>query len=56
MSSKLPPPLTTEPVGVPDRIQDMAPKSVIAGVRGELPTHRYTQAEITDAFLEQPDF
>ena len=34
----------------------MAPKSVIAGVRGELPTHRYTQAEITEAFLEQPDF
>ena len=28
--------------------------SVIAGVRGELPPHRYTQAEITEAFLEMP--
>jgi alkylresorcinol/alkylpyrone synthase len=56
VSSKLPPPLTTEPVGVPDRIQDMAPKSVIAGVRGELPTHRYSQAEVTEAFLDLQDY
>lgn len=29
----------------------MRPISVIAGVRGELPPHRYTQAEVTEAFL-----
>lgn len=34
----------------------MAPKSVIAGVRGELPPLRYSQAEITDAFLELPGY
>ena len=28
------------------------PVSVIAGVRGELPPHRYTQSEITEALLE----
>ena len=30
--------------------------SVIAGVRGEVPPHRYTQKEITDAFVELPAF
>ncbi|WP_238994748.1 type III polyketide synthase [Mycolicibacterium chubuense] len=30
--------------------------SVIAGVQGALPPHRYTQREITDAFLEVPAF
>ena len=30
--------------------------SVIAGVRGELPPHRYTQAEITDALVRLPAF
>lgn len=34
----------------------MAPKSVITGVRGELPAHRYSQAEITDAFLDIPGY
>ena len=30
----------------------MSPFSVIAGVRGELPPHRYTQNEITQALIE----
>lgn len=30
--------------------------SVIAGVRGELPPHRYTQAEVTEALLEIPGY
>jgi len=30
----------------------MSPVSVIAGVRGELPPHRYTQSEITQALVE----
>ena len=30
--------------------------SVIAGVQGALPTHRYTQAEITEALLEIPGY
>jgi alkylresorcinol/alkylpyrone synthase len=30
----------------------MSPVSVIAGVRGELPPHRYTQNEITQALIE----
>ena len=34
----------------------MAPNSVIAGVRGELPTHRYSQAEITEVFLDLQDY
>lgn len=34
----------------------MGPISVIAGVRGEVPPHRYTQKEITDAFVELPAF
>jgi alkylresorcinol/alkylpyrone synthase len=34
----------------------MAPKSVIAGVRGELPPHRYTQDEITDEFVADAEF
>ncbi len=34
----------------------MSAISVIAGVRGELPPHRYTQGEITDAFVALPGF
>jgi alkylresorcinol/alkylpyrone synthase len=30
--------------------------SVIAGVRGELPPHRYTQSQVTEALLELPGF
>lgn len=30
--------------------------SVIAGVQGALPPHRYSQAEITEAFLGRPEF
>jgi alkylresorcinol/alkylpyrone synthase len=30
--------------------------TVIAAVRGELPEHRYTQAEVTDALLAMPGF
>ncbi|MGO8963786.1 type III polyketide synthase [Mycobacterium sp.] len=30
--------------------------SVIAGVYGALPPHRYSQSELTDAFLSVPDF
>ncbi|MUM33844.1 type III polyketide synthase, partial [Mycobacterium sp. CBMA361] len=30
--------------------------SVIASVRGELPSHRYTQEQITDALLELPGY
>jgi len=30
--------------------------SVIAAVRGELPEHRYTQAEVTEALLKMPGF
>ncbi len=33
-----------------------SPISVIAGVQGALPPHRYSQAEITQAFLEVPAF
>jgi alkylresorcinol/alkylpyrone synthase len=33
-----------------------SPISVIAGVQGALPPHRYTQQEITDAFLQVPAF
>ena len=32
------------------------PKSVIAGVQGALPPNRYSQAEITEAFLKFPAF
>ena len=32
------------------------PISVVAGVQGALPPHRYTQQEITEAFLEVPAF
>lgn len=56
MSSKLPQRQTAEPAAARDRIQGMAPRSVIAGVRGELPTHRYTQAEITETFLDLQDY
>lgn len=41
-----------EPVGTGSRVEDMRPISVIAGVRGELPPYRFSQAEITEAFLE----
>ncbi|HZA12378.1 type III polyketide synthase [Mycobacterium sp.] len=34
----------------------MAPVSAIAGVRGELPVHRYSQSEITDTFVGFPGF
>ena len=34
----------------------MGPNSVIAGVHGELPPHRYTQSEMTRTFLEHPDY
>ena len=34
----------------------MSPSSVIAGVYGALPPHRYTQDEITEAFLRIPAF
>jgi alkylresorcinol/alkylpyrone synthase len=34
----------------------MRPISVIAGVAGALPEHRYTQAEITDTFVRFPGF
>ena len=37
-------------------VQSMGTMSVIAGVRAELPPHRYTQSEITEAFLEVPDY
>ena len=30
--------------------------SVIAAVRGELPAHRYTQAEVTEALLAMPGY
>ncbi len=30
--------------------------SVIAAVRGELPPHRYAQAEVTEALLAMPGF
>ena len=32
------------------------PISVIAGVQGALPPHRYSQAEVTDVFLQAPAF
>ncbi|HTY29257.1 MAG TPA: 3-oxoacyl-[acyl-carrier-protein] synthase III C-terminal domain-containing protein [Mycobacterium sp.] len=34
----------------------MENKSVIAGVRGELPSYRYSQTEVTEAFLELPGY
>ena len=30
--------------------------SVIAGIHGALPPHRYTQSEITEAFVQHPSF
>ena len=40
-----------EPVSAGSRVEGMRPISVIAGVRGELPPHRFSQAEVTEAFL-----
>ena len=36
--------------------KSVGPKSVIAGVQGALPPNRYSQAEITEAFLKFPAF
>src|SRR5581483_6652449 len=33
-----------------------SPMSVIAGVHGALPPHRYTQEEITEAFVAAPGY
>jgi alkylresorcinol/alkylpyrone synthase len=46
------------PPGVRPRIHRVAIEnvSVIAGVHGELPPHRYTQAEVTQALLELPGY
>jgi len=46
----------SEPTGSKPRVHDMGAISVIAGVRGEVPPHRYSQAEITDAFVASPVF
>jgi len=46
----------TEPEDRESRVQGMGPISVIAGVRGEVPPHRYSQDEITDAFVALPAF
>ncbi len=46
------------PPGVRPRIHRVAKQnvSVIAGVHGEVPPHRYTQAEVTQALLEFPGY
>jgi len=46
------------PTGVRLRVHRVAKEniSVIAGVHGELPPHRYTQAEVTQALLELPGY
>jgi alkylresorcinol/alkylpyrone synthase len=46
------------PTGVRLRVNRVAKEnvSVIAGVHGELPPHRYTQAEVTQALLELPGY
>lgn len=38
------------------RVHGMRPISVIAGVRGELPPLRFSQAEITEAFIKIPGY
>lgn len=45
-----------EPDRSPSRASGAGDVSVIAGVRGELPPHRYSQAEITDALVRLPAF
>jgi len=45
-----------EPACFGSGVHSIGTVSVIAGVRGELPPHRYTQSEITEAFLEVPDY
>lgn len=46
------------PTGVRPRLHRVAIEnvSVIAGVHGEVPPHRYTQAEVTQALLEFPGY
>ena len=46
------------PSGVRPRVHRVAKEnvSVIAGVHGELPPHRYTQAEVTQTLLELPGY
>ncbi len=46
------------PTDVRLRVHSVAKEniSVIAGVHGELPPHRYTQAEVTQALLELPGY
>ena len=48
--------LCIELFGGSPRFSDVAVTSVIAGVRGVLPPNRYTREEITDAFVEFPNF
>jgi alkylresorcinol/alkylpyrone synthase len=50
------PQVESEPTGIVFRVQVVDAMTVIAGVHGELPAHRYTQNEITDAFVEHPAF
>ncbi len=47
-----------EPPGLGYRVHSVANEiiSVIAGVRGELPPHRYTQSELTEALLQLPGY
>ena len=46
------------PTGVRPRLHSVPKEnvSVIAGVHGELPPHRYTQAEVTQTLLELPGY
>src|ERR1700756_2807746 len=45
-----------EPVGAGARSIRVDTTSVIAGIHGALPPHRYTQSEITEAFVQHPSF
>ena len=45
-----------EPTGISTRVHSVDAVTVIAGVNGALPSHRYTQSEITEAFVRHPAF
>jgi alkylresorcinol/alkylpyrone synthase len=45
-----------EPFGLDVPIRGVGTVSVIAGVFGALPPYRYSQKELTDSFVNIPDF
>jgi alkylresorcinol/alkylpyrone synthase len=47
---------SVEPTGVGLRVHRVVTSSVIAGVHGVLPQHRYTQSQVIQALLELPGY